>query len=131
MGNKIGYHKIGFETLQKHILHNALIINTLDSSKQNCLIAGTILYQEEEGYVNSLLNGDKKENIILYGMNCLDESVIKKAEQLIELGFTNIFIYVGGLFEWLLLKDIYGEENFPTIGDELELLKFKPILPDY
>ena len=131
MGNKIGYHKIGFETLQKHILHNALIINTLDSSKQNCLIAGTILYQEEEGYVNSLLNGDKKENIILYGMNCLDESVIKKAEQLIELGFTNIFIYVGGLFEWLLLKDIYGEENFPTIGDELELLKFKPLLPDY
>ena len=64
-------------------------------------------------------------------MNCLDESVIKKAEQLIELGFTNIFIYVGGLFEWLLLKDIYGEENFPTIGDELELLKFKPLLPDY
>ena len=131
MGNKIGYHKIGFETLQKHILHNALIINTLDSSKQNCLIAGTISYQEEEEYVNSLINGDKKENIILYGMNCLDESVIKKAEQLIELGFTNIFIYVGGLFEWLLLKDIYGEENFPTIGDELELLKFKPLLPDY
>ena len=130
MGNKIGYHKIGFETLQKHILHNALIINTLDSSKQNCLIAGTILYQEEEGYVNSLLNGDKKENIILYGMNCLDESVIKKAEQLIELGFTNIFIYVGGLFEWVLLQDIYGKDNFPTIGYELELLKFKPSLPN-
>lgn len=131
MGNKIGYHKIGFETLQKHILHKVLIINTLDSSKQNCLITGTISYQDEEGYVNSLLNGDKKENIVLYGMNCLDESVIKKAEQLIELGFTNIFIYVGGLFEWLLLKDIYGEENFPTIGDELELLKYKPSLPDY
>lgn len=131
MGNKIGYHKIGFDTLQKHILHKALIINTLDSSKQNCLIAGTISYQEEEEYVNTLLNGDKKENIILYGMNCLDESVIKKAEQLIELGFTNIFIYIGGLFEWLLLKDIYGEENFPIIGDELELLKFKPSISDY
>ena len=127
MGNKLGYHKIGFETMQEYISQKVLIINTLDSTKQDCLIAGTILYQEEEGYVNSLLYGDKKENIILYGMNCLDESVIKKAEQLIELGFTNIFIYVGGLFEWLLLKDIYGEENFPTIGDELELLKFKPI----
>ena len=64
-------------------------------------------------------------------MNYLDKSVIKKAEQLVELGFTNIFIYVGGLFEWLLLKDIYGEENFPTIGDELELLKFKPTLSDH
>ena len=126
MGNKIGYHKIGFETLQKHILHNALIINTLDSSKQDCLIVGTISYQEEESCVNLLLNGDKQERIVLYGMNCLDNSVIKKAEQLLELGFTNIFIYVGGLFEWLLLQDIYGVENFPTIGDELELLKFKP-----
>ena len=126
MGNKVGYHKIGFETMQACISHNTLIINTLESNKQDCLIVGTISYQEEEESVNSLLGGDKKENIVLYGMNCLDESVIKKAEQLLELGFSNIFIYVGGLFEWVLLQDIYGEENFPTIGNELELLKFRP-----
>ena len=131
MGNKLGYHKIGFETMQDYILQKVLIINTLDSTKQDCLIAGTILYHEEESCVNSLLGGDKKETIVLYGLNCLDESVIKKADQLIELGFMNIFIYVGGLFEWLLLQDIYGEENFPTIGDELEILKFKPSLPDH
>lgn len=130
MGNKLGYHKIGFETMQDYILQKVLIINTLDSTKQDCLIAGTISYHEEESCVNSLLGGDKKETIVLYGLNCLDESVIKKADQLIELGFMNIFIYVGGLFEWLLLQDIYGEENFPTIGDELEILKFKPPLPD-
>ena len=131
MGNKLSYHKIGFETMQDYISHKALIINTLDSSNQDCLIAGTISYQQEESLVNSLLSGDKNDKIILYGMNCLDESVIKKAEQLVELGFMNIFIYVGGLFEWLLLKDIYGEDNFPTIGDEFELLKFKPSLPEY
>ena len=61
-------------------------------------------------------------------MNYLDKSIVKKTEQLVDLGFTNIFIYVGGLFEWLLLQDIYGKDNFPTIGDELELLKFKPSL---
>ena len=130
MGNKVGYHKIGFGTMQEYISQKVLIINTLDITKQNCLIAGTISYKEEEARVNSLLGGDKTEKIVLYGMNCLDESVIKKAEQLLDLGFTNMFIYVGGLFEWLLLQDIYGEENFPTIGHELELLKFKPSLSD-
>ena len=64
MGNKLGYHKIGFETMHEYISQKVLIINTLDSSRQDCLIAGTILYQEEEGYVNSLLNGDKKETNI-------------------------------------------------------------------
>ena len=102
------------------------IINTLDINKQDCLIIGTVLYNEEEAKVNSLLTGNKEEKIVLYGMNYLDETVIKKAEQLVELGFTNIFIYVGGLFEWLMLQDIYGKEEFPTIGYELELLKFKP-----
>ena len=130
MGNKLGYHKIGFEIMQEYISQKVLIINTLDSSKQDCLIAGTISYQEEESYVNSLLSDDKKVKIVVYGMNYLDKSVIKKTEQLIELGFTNIFIYVGGLFEWLLLQDIYGRDNFPTIGEELELLKFKPSLSD-
>ena len=127
MENKLGYHKIGFETMQEYIRQKVLIINTLDSTKQGCLIAGTVSYHEEEDRVNSLLSGDKKERIVLYGMNCLDEKVIKKTEQLVELGFTNIFIYVGGLFEWVLLQDIYGEENFPTIGNELELLKFRPL----
>lgn len=131
MGNKLGYHKIGFETMQEFILHKTLIINTLDSSNQECLIAGSISYQEEEQYINSLLYGEKKEKIVLYGMNYLDKRVITKAEQLVELGFTNIFIYLGGMFEWLLLQDIYGKDNFPTIGDELELLKFKPSLSDH
>ena len=126
MGNKLGYHKIGFETLRNYISQNVLIINTLDINKQDCLIIGTLLYTEEEAKVNLLLSGNKEEKIVLYGMNYLDETVIKKADQLVELGFTNIFIYVGGLFEWIMLQDIYGKEEFPTIGYELELLKFKP-----
>lgn len=131
MGNKLTYHKIGFECMQKYILQKVLIINTLDTTKQKCLIAGTISYKEEEEQINLLLGGNKKDIIVLYGMNCLDKTVIKKAEQLIDLGFSNIYIYMGGLFEWLLLQEIYGEEFFPTIGHELELLNFKPSLPDY
>ena len=36
-----------------------------------------------------------------------------------------VYIYTGGMFEWLLLQDIYGKEAFPTKGDELDILKFK------
>ena len=51
---------------------------------------------------------------------------IKKWEQLQTLGFKNVYIYAGGLFEWLCLQDIYGEEEFPTIGAELDILKYRP-----
>ena len=30
------------------------------------------------------------------------------------------------MFEWLLLQDIYGNEQFPTLGKELDILKYKP-----
>jgi enhancing lycopene biosynthesis protein 2 len=35
-------------------------------------------------------------------------------------------VYTGGLFEWLLLQDIYGTQEFLTTKKELDLLKFKP-----
>ena len=45
-----------------------------------------------------------------------------KHKQLSELGFTNVSLYVGGMFEWLLLQDIYCEENFPTTQKESDIL---------
>jgi len=42
------------------------------------------------------------------------------------LGFTNVYVYPGGIFEWLLLQDIYGENEFPTTKIEIDILKFKP-----
>ena len=39
----------------------------------------------------------------------------------------NVYVYPGGLFEWLLLQDIYGEDNFPTTLKELDILKYKPL----
>ena len=45
--------------------------------------------------------------------------------QLKQLGFTNIYVYPGGIFEWLCLQDIFGTELFKTKGQELNILKFK------
>jgi hypothetical protein len=32
---------------------------------------------------------------------------------------------MGGLFEWLMLQDIYGYDEFPTTKKELDFLKYK------
>ena len=43
-----------------------------------------------------------------------------------KLGFQKVFIYQGGMFEWLLLQDIYGHKEFPTTKKILDILKYKP-----
>ena len=58
-------------------------------------------------------------------INCNDNNVLTKYYQLKKLGLNNIYVYLGGIFEWLLLQDIYGIENFPTTKLENDILKFK------
>ena len=65
-------------------------------------------------------------DLIIYGKNVNDESVEKKYNQIVALGFTYVFIYSGGMFEWVLMQDIYGMEEFPTTDYTLDILKFKP-----
>lgn len=127
MGNKSSIQKINFEDVQNIVQHkkrNYIIINTLDASNQQCLIPNTIDIQQEEQIVNKYLN--KGISIVVYGKNSNDDKIFKKYEQLIGLGFSSVYVYTGGMFEWLLLQDIYGKEEFPTKGDELDILKFRP-----
>ena len=63
--------------------------------------------------------------IIVYDKNANAPNLMTKYTQLLNLGFTNVYIYPGGLFEWLCLQDIYGFENFPTTKKELDILRFK------
>ena len=75
---------------------------------------------------NSKYNFCCRRRIVIYGKNCNDDTTNKKYQQLLTLGFYNIFLYTGGLFEWLLLQDIYGKELFPTTKKEVDILKYKP-----
>ncbi len=108
---------------------NYIIINTLDKNSQNCLIDGTTSISQEETLINNLVNNyDYYSKIfIIYGKNCNDNSVENKNNQIINLGFKNVFIYKGGIFEWLLLQDIYGFDSFPTTSKILDILKYKPL----
>ena len=122
------YNKISFEDLQKAIQFNYTLINTLPSNKQDCLIKNTIVSNEEETVINNLLSNynTSQTNIIIYGENSSDISVETKYNQLHKCGFYNVYIYPGGLFEWLLLQDIYGFDEFPTTSKLLDILKYKP-----
>jgi hypothetical protein len=64
--------------------------------------------------------------IIVYGRNCNDNKLYTKYNQLTTLGFYNVYVYAGGLFEWLMLQDIYGAKEFPTTKKELDIIKYKP-----
>jgi rhodanese-related sulfurtransferase len=129
MGNTQSAQKINYEDVQ-HVINNPqmyLLINTLDSKEQNCLIVNTINITNEETIINKLIQtGNKNIKIIIYGQSCNDDKIYSKYSQLNSLGFYNVYIYAGGLFEWLLLQDIYGEKEFPTTKKELDFLKYKP-----
>jgi len=128
MGNTQTMKKINFEDMQTAIKNPEiyLIINTLPSAEQQCLIVNTVSVNDEEIIINKFLKENKNIIIIVYGKNSNDDSTNKKYQQLLSLGFYNIFVYTGGLFEWLLLQDIYGKELFPTTKKEFVILKYKP-----
>lgn len=102
-----------------------ILINTLPSNEQSVLIKGTIKADNEERKVNELLSSSQQINIILYGKNATDETVETKRKQLLGLGFGDVYIYRGGLFEWCLLQDIYGTSNFETDGVVKDMLLYK------
>jgi hypothetical protein len=123
------YKKINFEDIQYAIknINQYILINTLPNTEQDCLIKNTLSYEQEESTINELLgNYDfNKKKIIVYGKNSSDETAEKKYSQLRTLGFSEIYLYTGGLFEWMLLQDIYGNAEFPTTKKVLDLLKYK------
>ena len=130
MGNLQSFAKVSYESIQT-ILSNktkTILMCTLDKENERYAIEKTIAIENEENYINNMIkSGTYDVIIILYGENMYDETIIKKYNQLKKLGFKNCYIYFGGLFEWLLLQDIYGVETFPTNNTPINgCLKFKP-----
>ena len=123
--------KIGFEDI-KYAHQNSdkyIFINTLPPNLQQYLIKNTIPIETEEKIINNIIDDYETKNIhvFIYGKNSIDDSSNVKANQLLGLGFTNVYVYSGGLFEWLLLQDVYGKTEFPIIGGNcIDILKYRP-----
>ena len=124
MGNGIS-NLINFESLKEMQKEGATIIHTMDENEK-VLIFGTVVAEKESEKINKMMSkNDYEKDIIIYGRNCHEyEKLVKKHKQLASLGFKNIFIYLGGMFEWLLLQDVYGQSQFPT-EKKGEILDFK------
>lgn len=123
MGSLLSVNKIDFKDMKIAINKNYIIINTLHANNQSCLIENTLNINDEISTINKNLK-NKYIYIIIYGENSNDNNVIKKYTQLKNLGFKNLYVYTGGLFEWLLLQDIYGFDEFPTTSKIIDILKY-------
>lgn len=133
MGNQVSLiPKVSYEDLQMvvyrntRVQHSTLIINTLPPSLQHCLIKTTVDIRFEERAVNTFIQKNPDIMIIVYGKNSNDITILHKYEQLVKLGFTNVHIYTGGIFEWMLLHEIYGKELFKITRYEIDILRYRP-----
>lgn len=133
MGNQVSLvPKVSYEDIQMvvyrnmHVKHSTLIINTLPPSLQHCLIQTTLDIRFEERVVNTFIEQKPDIMIIVYGKNSNDITILHKYEQLVKLGFTNVHIYTGGIFEWMLLHEIYGKDLFKITKYEIDILRYRP-----
>jgi hypothetical protein len=120
--------RIGFEDMLDIIRSPVkyVVLNTLGMSEQGCLLRGTLAADQEESVVNQMINdAGNSKTVVVYGRNSADDSVDKKYRQLISHGLTDVLVYSGGLFEWLLLQDIYGDAEFPTTSKTPDLLQYR------
>ena len=130
MGASQSWKRLSYEDMQGIIdskeKDECIVINTMPLTDQSCLIPKTVAATEETKLLNKCLAERRKHvRIVIYGRNCNDETVLNKHDQIVALGFTDVSVYLGGMFEWLLLQDVYGAEMFPTVGREPDLLRFK------
>jgi hypothetical protein len=109
---------IGFDKIIK-LEDNELLI-TVMGYNTTTFIPKTIIPSQEESVINKIIN-DKLQNnytIYLYGKSSKDMELIgKKINQLKELGFYNFAVYAGGFFEYLLLRESFGSNDFPIVGN--------------
>ena len=125
---------VNFKDLQYWLLYkkekdekkDLIIINTLPDNNQNCLIKNTLSLHTEVNTINTLIKNANNIMIVIYGKHIHDHTTIKKYTQLTQLGFNKVYIYEGGLFEWICLHDIYGEELFPIDGVIQNPIDFEP-----
>jgi len=122
-------HMVGFEDVLYAIQHpdQLYLINTLPRDKQECLITATLSPDKEERLINDILSSYKAntKKIIIYGENGCDNTIYERYVQLQKLGIEPVYLYLGGLFEWVLLRDVYGSALFSMTKEPGDLLTFR------
>ena len=121
MGNSVT-RRVSFEDVEYAQKGHALLISVLAENEQSVLIQGTVPLESEVEEVEHAIAS--KRAIIIYGKNANDEKVYVKYDQVIKLG-GRPYIYSGGMFEWLLLQEVFGD-RIQTTAHTLDILKYRP-----
>jgi hypothetical protein len=100
-----------------------LVISVLSETEQDVLIQGTVACGNEVAEVEKAIQA--KRVIIIYGRNNHDDRVWLKYAQLKKLG-GKAKVYIGGLFEWILLQELYGNERFPLTSAKFDPYQYSP-----
>jgi len=114
---------ISAKQMQDILLHSSLtsrylILSVLPDPilSNEPVIPQTLSPDKEEEILNQLLESGGQENttLIVYGKNNADTRVFEKYYQLHHRFGFQCSLYLGGMFEWLLLQKIHGEDAYPT-----------------
>jgi hypothetical protein len=90
-----------------------LLFNGLKKQYHSCVIPGTIPYPAMRKVIKNM---EEEDIAIVY---CANYSC--NASHL-----ETVYIYSGGIFEWLLLQKKYGKKKYPTSGDcDIENMKHR------
>ena len=95
MGNVQTINRINFEDMQQiiHRTNGIIVINTLSSHDQSCLIKSTTPASQEETLIDRCIERKNyRVRIIVYGRNANDITIFAKHQQLTKMGFVNIHI---------------------------------------
>ena len=120
---------VGFEEMVDGLRNKHAILSTMPD--RDCLIRGTMTDDEEDRYVAACLSTySSTPVIVIYGRNACDPAPDAKRTQLMRLGFgmNDVCIYRGGMFEWMLLRDISGDAEFPATKPERDILRYRPVI---
>jgi 3-mercaptopyruvate sulfurtransferase SseA len=84
-------------------------------------------FVEEEAVMNQWIASYKHytQTVIVYGKHGADIAVDRKYQQLTGLGFREVYVYAGGMLEWMLLQDVFGATEFPTTSKTTDILRFQ------
>jgi hypothetical protein len=78
-------------------------------------INGTLDADHEESQINRLVenrsSGNQSKHIVYYGLNSTDTTPETQARKLAKHGLV-ASVYGGGLFEWALLRELYGNTTY-------------------
>jgi len=99
-----------------------LLFNGLKKQYHSCIIPRTIPYSDMKKVIKNM----KEENIaVVYCANYSCNASHKFAEKKLS-HLETVYIYRGGVFEWLLLQKKYGKKKYPTSGDcNIEYMKHR------